>query len=226
MWIILYGRRCFIADYKHECLGGECVHVDDGLKQRIVGAIVLVAAAMIFLPMLFDDNVNNSVTDETHIPQAPKSPELANLEPEKVAESMPPIQTADQHQQKTWQEQDQTPSTFDEDEPAPVEPITTTTQVPSPDGVKIAESGLPESWTLQVGTFGDKANAQALSEKLTKKGYPSYVREIKDDKSGTTFKVFVGPDVQRAHIEETKKKLLAIKQELHISGILLKPYQP
>lgn len=200
--------------------------MDDGLKQRIVGAIVLVAMAMIFVPMLFDDTVNNGAADETQIPAPPKSPELANIEPEKIAEHMPAIKTANDQQQQVWKEQDQTSTAFDEEEPAPVEPVTSATQMPTPDSVKIASTGLPESWTLQVGTFGDKKNAQALSEKLIQKGYQSYVREIKDDKGGSTFKVYVGPDVQRAHLQETMKKLLAIKEELHISGILLKPYQP
>lgn len=202
--------------------------MDDGLKQRIVGAIVLVAIAMIFLPMLFDDNTTTSAIDETRIPEAPQAIELTNSDPEKMAAAMPAVETADQHQQKTWQEQDKVTNAFDEEMPAPMEPVATTTKpIPTAvDGVKITDNGLPEMWTLQVGTFGDKKNAQELSEKLIKKGYQSYVREIKDDKNSVTFKVFVGPDAQRAHLQETMKKLLAIKNELHISGILLKPYQP
>lgn len=212
--------------------------MDDGLKQRIVGAIVLVAIAMIFLPMLFDDNGSNNQEESRQIPEPPKAPDLAAMDHDTVAEKIPTVETADQHQQKTWQAQDNTTSNFDEEEPpaAVAEPIsdaaqkpvvnTTVTPAPLPDAVKIDENGLPESWTLQVGMFGDKTNAQALSEKLVKKGYQSYVREIKDANGSSTFKVFVGPDVQKARLQETMKKLLTIKQELHISGVLLKPYQP
>jgi DedD protein len=200
--------------------------VDDGLKQRIVGAIVLAAAAIIFLPMLADDNVDSSVSAETQIPEPPKAPAISDVDPDKVANNMPPIETAAQQQGKTWQEQDQAPNAFDEDEPAPQEPVQSDTEKPIPDGVKIGKNGLPESWTLQVGAFSDKSKAQTLSDTLAKKGYQSYVRAIKDDKGASTFKVFVGPDVQRAHLEDTMKKLLAIKQELHIGGILLKPYEP
>ena len=200
--------------------------MDDGLKQRIVGAIVLVAIAMIFLPMLFDDNMSNNGADETQIPPPPQVTDLASTKPDQFVEQIPAVETAGDNQQKTWKEQDQAPNAFDEESPAPDEPVSEAESTkPTATAVKIADNGLANAWTLQVGTFGDKANAQALSEKLTQKKYQSYVREIKDEK-GSTFKVFVGPDTQRAHIEETMKKLLTIKQELHISGILLKPYQP
>lgn len=195
--------------------------MDDGLKQRMVGAIVLVAIAMIFLPMLFDDNMSNNGVDETQIPPPPQMADLASTKTDQFIEKIPEVETADQNQQKTWKEQDSAPNAFDEEAvSAPSDPVSEPASV-----VKISDNGLPQSWTLQVGTFGDKANAQTLSDTLIKKGYQSYVREIKDDK-GSTFKVFVGPDTQRAHIEETMKKLLTIKKELHISGILLKPYQP
>lgn len=199
--------------------------MDDGLKQRIVGAIVLIAIAMIFLPILFDDNINNSDADEMQIPSPPQLADLASAKPDQFVEQIPDVETAEQNQQNAWKEQDGAPDDFDEIE-APIEPVSdSSSQTPPPSAVKISDNGLAKAWTLQVGTFGEKAKARALSEKLIKKGYQSYVREIKDEK-GSTFKVFVGPDVQRAHIEETKKKLLAIQKELQISGVLLKPYQP
>lgn len=44
------------------------------LKQRIVGAIVITALAAIFVPMLFDDQVPgvDNFTNELSLPQEPK----------------------------------------------------------------------------------------------------------------------------------------------------------
>jgi DedD protein len=55
--------------------------MDHELKQRLIGAVVITALAAIFIPMLFDDPVDNSgkTVTELTIPQAPAdvSPEIA-----------------------------------------------------------------------------------------------------------------------------------------------------
>ena len=208
--------------------------MDDGLKQRIVGIIVLIALAMIFVPMLFDTKTKNSYVEATQIPEAPQMPKLNALDNSNATEKAPPVETADSYQQQVWQHQDQAqePNAFDEEE-VDAEPKTSGLSANSSDttstvkpAVTMAEDGLPETWTLQVGMFSDKTNADVLRKQLTDKGYQAYVRELKDEKAGTTFKVFVGPDAERAHAEQVKKKLLSMQKELHISGVMLKPYQP
>ena len=56
--------------------------LDKGLKQRIVGALVLVALAVIFLPMLFsrEDELRQVVVDAPAMPDKPLIPEV-ELEP-------------------------------------------------------------------------------------------------------------------------------------------------
>ena len=206
--------------------------MDDGLKQRMVGAIVLVALGMIFIPMLFDDKTKSSYVESSQIPESPKMPEMATVNQQELAEKIPAVQTAEDHQQAVWEEQDKT-DVADEENISPTEaPAAVKTESSAPKveatlkpAVAIASSGLPETWTLQVGTFGDKTNANALRKQLADKGYQAYVRDIKDEK-GVTFKVFVGPDVEKAHAEVIMKKLSTMQKELHITGIILKPYQP
>ncbi|CAM5599121.1 Cell division protein OS=Stutzerimonas stutzeri OX=316 GN=CXK95_10435 PE=4 SV=1 [Stutzerimonas stutzeri] len=53
--------------------------LDKGLKQRMVGALVLIALAVIFVPMLFtrEDDLRHVVVDA---PAMPNSPSVACIE--------------------------------------------------------------------------------------------------------------------------------------------------
>ena len=61
--------------------------LDKNLKQRIVGALVLVALAVIFLPMLFSrpDDQRQVVVDAPPIPQTPACNRQCREAPGKVA---------------------------------------------------------------------------------------------------------------------------------------------
>ncbi|MDH1162043.1 SPOR domain-containing protein, partial [Pseudomonas otitidis] len=73
--------------------------LDKGLKQRIVGAVVLLALAVIFLPMLFtrEDELRQVHVEAPPMPQAPAMPstELEDVQvPEPQAlpdEPVPPL---------------------------------------------------------------------------------------------------------------------------------------
>lgn len=77
--------------------------LDKGLKQRIVGALVLVALAVIFLPMLFsrEDELRQVVVEAPPMPKAPEMPavELEQVQvPEPQAlpqEPVPPLEPAE-----------------------------------------------------------------------------------------------------------------------------------
>ncbi len=61
--------------------------LDKGLKQRMVGALVLVALAVIFLPMLLsrEDEMRRVVVDAPSMPQAPATAEIV-VQPAEVVE--------------------------------------------------------------------------------------------------------------------------------------------
>lgn len=49
----------------------------DGLKQRIIGALVLISLAVIFVPMLFDEPRQERTTQPVDIPEEPSFPEVS-----------------------------------------------------------------------------------------------------------------------------------------------------
>ena len=54
----------------------------NGLKQRIIGALVLVSLAVIFVPMMFDEPHSERETSTIQIPEEPPFPEVEMPEPE------------------------------------------------------------------------------------------------------------------------------------------------
>ncbi|MBW4933318.1 SPOR domain-containing protein [Marinobacter sp. F4206] len=52
----------------------------DGLKQRIIGALVLVSLAVIFVPMLFDEPHSERTSTSIKIPEEPPFPEVTSPE--------------------------------------------------------------------------------------------------------------------------------------------------
>ncbi|WP_198962793.1 SPOR domain-containing protein [Mangrovitalea sediminis] len=57
----------------------------DGLKQRIIGALVLICLAIIFVPMLFDEPHNKQTTKTIEIPNKPQYPVMTIEQPTKPA---------------------------------------------------------------------------------------------------------------------------------------------
>jgi len=65
----------------------------DGLKQRIIGALVLVSLAVIFVPMIFDEPHSERTSTPIQIPEEPPFPEV-NAPSEDIPE--PPVYEADE----------------------------------------------------------------------------------------------------------------------------------
>lgn len=70
-------------------------------------------------------------------------------------------------------------------------------------------------WAVQVGSFGESANAQRLSEQLSGEGFTVYQRER--DNNMTT--VFVGP---YATSEDGESAMASIKERANVQGLLVR----
>jgi DedD protein len=59
---------------------------------------------------------------------------------------------------------------------------------------------------VQVASFSDVANAQALVARLREAGYSAYHREVRQD-GNTWQRVFVGPEIKRERAEALRQRL-------------------
>lgn len=77
----------------------------------------------------------------------------------------------------------------------------------------------PKAWSVQLGTFGNIENANALIAKLRKKGFDAYTRAILDPSGKRLLRVYVGPEIQKESALQLRDKLQAT---VHLKGVVRK----
>ncbi|TQV67697.1 succinate dehydrogenase [Exilibacterium tricleocarpae] len=155
--------------------------MDDGLKQRLVGALVLTAAAVIFLPVLFNREVRRPLDATSQIPPAPGLVPLETREPVRPQGIVPAKDPEEMFQPK---------------EPEPERPVQK----------RLDPQGIPVSWVVQVASFTSTARADKLRERLLADGYKAYTRQVNTAK-GPAVRVFVGPKIDKASAMAVKQEL-------------------
>jgi len=203
--------------------------LDSAYKQRMVGALVLVALAVIFLPMLFSrqDEQRQVVVEAPASPQAPAVPQV-QVEPVVVPEpqALPeeePVPTDEglaAPQAPSMRVQPSVPAV----KPAPAVAAKPAAPAPAPKPVapqpaapgkpdvgqsRIDPNGLPISWSIQLASLANRESAEALQKKLRSQGYNAYIRSA-DGKN----RVFIGPLIERAEADRLRD-LLGRQQNLN-----------
>ena len=85
---------------------------------------------------------------------------------------------------------------------------------------KASDKATSEAWVVQVASVSDKSKADALSAKLSAKGYRSRVV-----KSGESWKIVVGPELDKTKAQSLKGKIND-DGGLGISGAWVAPWKP
>ena len=193
--------------------------LDKVYKQRMVGALVLVALAVIFLPMLFsrEDEQRQIQVDAPAAPQMPVMPEV-KVEPVPVPEPQVIAQEPVPPEQETVVQQPSAPVAPPGVKPviaAPKPPAVTPAQAVAQAPAKLDTTqkrldpnGLPISWSVQLVSLSNRASADSLQKTLRNQGYNAYVRS-----SGGMNRVFVGPLLERAEADRLRD-LLGKQQNL------------
>jgi DedD protein len=205
--------------------------LDSAYKQRMVGALVLVALAVIFLPMLFsrEDEQRQVVVEAPVAPQVPVVPQV-QVEPVVVPEpqALPeeePVPTDAEVAAQTAPSMPVQPSVpVVKPAPAPVVAAKPAAPAPAPKPVapqpaapgkpdvgqsRIDPNGLPISWSIQLASLANRESAEALQKKLRAQGYNAYIRSA-DGKN----RVFIGPLIERAEADRLRD-LLGRQQNLN-----------
>ncbi|MCJ8269366.1 MAG: SPOR domain-containing protein [Psychrosphaera sp.] len=82
---------------------------------------------------------------------------------------------------------------------------------------QVKESPFTSSaWVIQLGSFGNKANAKALEKRLNAAGYVTFNRLIKTN-AGTLTKVYVGPELDKNTLANA---LVKVNRVSGVSGIV------
>ena len=165
-------------------------------KHRIVGAIILVALLVIFVPMLLNENEPppelkggremppRGETTETRVIVAPVADEEAK--PKKNFEAVTKTET-------------------------PLAPIKENPAKASATSDKIAQG-----WVIQVGTFSNTDNANHLRDRLKGHGHTVHMESV-TLAGKKALRLRVGPFRDK---EQAVKAQAQIRKELHVQGVV------
>lgn len=199
-------------------------------KQRIVGAIVLVALGIIFIPIILNQEGDDSPITGSNIPEKPETlqelaiqqppappagPEVDTDKPRLVDEATPPMPPIEQTDTSPPEKPEaQAPAT----KPA-TKPATEVKQPPKTEEKPAAEKPTTKTraWVVQVASFAERSKALKLRDRLRKAKYSAFVESVSSSK-GTRYRVRVGPVVQRIKADALKKK---ISKEFKIKDALV-----
>jgi DedD protein len=191
--------------------------VNQGTKQRVVGTIVLLALALIFLPLIFDGDGSYQRPLSSRIPTPPEVQAMPTAVPQRVVIPAERAVIASTIEDNNVVLTEPIPISSGNNTPTP----DTAGPVPAnadekPTSILIETTGLPAGWSVRLGTFSNTENARNLSQRLASRGYKVYSRQV-DTTQGTLTAVFVGPQVERDRAEELKQTL---EREFQLTGMI------
>lgn len=190
------------------------------LKQRIVGAIVLVALGVIFIPMILNRDDNNTGITGSNIPEKP--PELEKL----ARQTAPPMPSAPAQPAQTRQlvDKDTPPLPKATEDLAKETTPTANSQTATPqsgsDKSPPAEPAKPRGWVVQIASFTNRDKALHLRDRLRKAKYKCFVESV-TGKRGTLYRVRVGPVLKR---KEAERLQASISRRLKLKRSLVMTY--
>ena len=177
--------------------------MNEAMKQRLIGALVLVALATVVLPILFDFEGSYTVDTRSSIPPDPdiQSVEIKKAGPLKGA-------TAVASQEEMFR--------FDNSRKV--------VEDAANDGIGLQDQasglnaeGIPLAWIVQVASFSDANKAQTLSQQLLDDGYKAYSRRVLVG-GDSKYRIYVGPKVSKATMLQQKE---AIESKYKVKTLLL-----
>jgi len=188
--------------------------LNEKLKQRLVGAVVLVSLAVIFIPMLLDGDKHSTM------------PMFGSNIPDKPDYKFEPLDIPLQPVPAIPEER---PVLIDKPEAPPVQEAKSpekaekpTAPSPASTSADKAETGSTKSaggtaWVVQVGSFSRSENALALRDKLRTHGFTAFVERVKGG-DASIYRVRVGPELKRENAEKALKQL---QQKMKLKGIIM-----
>ncbi|MBB3331959.1 DedD protein [Halomonas campaniensis] len=225
-----------------------------GMRERLSGAVILIALAVIFVPMLFDEPAPRSERPQPVLTiEQPVDVERRDVPaprpPESLGEIGAPLVSREDDQAPSVEEVDdaaaeQVAQAEPASEPPVVEPDASeavVSQAPEPPAEtppadpiaelaraadqrlagEASESAAPAAavasgeWAVQVGSFGEPANAERLESQLREEGFSVFSRPR--DNNLTT--VYVGPYDSS---EAGERAMGELKSRANLQGLLVR----
>lgn len=218
--------------------------MNERLKHRLVGAVVLVILAVIVVPMVLKPpldadkssprpsvtlQVQESTDSDDPASGVTKPSQLTSLTRQSLHRSAVErgggLRTYQKHRQPVFTEgsiggrsRAQPPPTNGR-----TQPVRNGTKVTTRKGEVVSSTGPAGSkiaaWAVQLGSFSKRNNAVALRDRLQERGFPAFVRPPAMSDAELT-RVYVGPELSR---EEARHLSQTLTKEIRLRGLVV-PY--
>ena len=195
--------------------------MDENIKNRLVGIVVIFALAVIFLPMILDGSGVHKDDFDVVIPAEP----VIEADPEfesRVIELNARVDAIPELEQRFVDEvsSDPLPATASSGDSgdatvpdaSPPEPV-----APEPVVEESRTGG--NSWVLQVGSFQDRKKALVQRDRLRSSNIAAVFIEQFSANDKTSYRVRLGPFIKREQAQVAQNK---IKAKHDINGIIMK----
>jgi DedD protein len=208
--------------------------MDKALKQRLVGAVVLIIFAVIVLPMLLGGR-SETLKQESREIDVPPRPDELSLETRRFPVGVPnrPQPAAQQVQDTGPEGAESGPVTVAETTPLAEESVTvpdsraesatqetaveespvvatitvpSAAETPAPEQAGIEEDPDTPRYLVQVASFSNEKRANALAQTLRERGLP-VAMDVVERTAGRMHRVRVGPYVRRTDADSVVSEL-------------------
>jgi DedD protein len=186
--------------------------MDRALKERIIGAAVLVVFVVLVVPVFLDGPPQGGeiVSERVPLPGQAAEGETRTVVLERDRDEPVPVAAVAVTEAATERPQPAQPEPVPEPEP---EPETKAADEPKPTPAKPAAQEAPAAntsqtgmWAVQLGSFGNQQNAEKLAADLRKQGFAAFLSQLSTD-SGQLHRVRIGPQKDRESAEAMAARL-------------------
>ena len=192
--------------------------MERALKERIIGAVVLVAIAVLVVPVFLDGPPAQGEmrSDVVPLPGQDSGTEVRTQVLDRDRDTPVPDQPVPQRQTPAPKPVAQ--AAVQQTEPATAAPATTEPVQPDPEPEPASEertvapaapassSSTTGMFAVQVGSFGNKDNAEGVAADLRKQGFAAFISQLPTS-SGEMHRVRVGPQKDREAAEAMAQRL-------------------
>ena len=198
------------------------------LKQRLIGAVVIIALAVIFVPMLFDGSGRRESTMvEAELSLAPPKFNFESQLPDpKQLDSLPTAEKDREPQAVTAEIDSETQTVAapakrpDEVEKSGSQEMRLELDMVEATASQIVPLPSLSAWAVQVAAFEEKDTALALQKKLVAGKYPVFTEKF--EKEGKVlYRVKAGPELKRENADQLREK---IEKDQGIKGAFVTPH--
>jgi DedD protein len=185
--------------------------MERALKERIIGAVVLVVFVVLVVPVFLDGPPDDGevVTERVLLPgQEDQKTQTVVLDRDRTDPVPVPSAAQDEAAAEPVQaepEPEPEQEVIRRPEPSRLPPKLV--EASSQDEQKVEEAASSTGmWAVQLGSFGNKENAERLAADLRKQGYAAFLSQL-DTASGTLHRVRIGPQKDRDSAEQMAARL-------------------